>query len=306
MKPTVTIGMCLRNCQNLLGDAIESIIDQDFQHSLIEIIFVDDGSEDHTVEIIKMYISKMDIKSKLFQTKWGGLGSARNLIVNNAEGDYIIWVDCDEILSKDYVRRQVDFMNQNPDVGITSGVVRTIPGNLVLNLELIPGIVDHMQYGKPRTFIWKTVKLPGTGGATYRTKAVRSINGFDEKLKGVGEDQDAARRIKDSGWQICLNNSNFIEKHGGMSTPKDLMKKYFWYGRGNQQLYRKNKRLFSLLRMSPPAGFLTGFFYSLIAYRLLHEKKVFLLPIHFELKMAAWTLGFIKGQINAGGRREIS
>ena len=65
-------------------------------------------------------------------------------------------------------------------------------------------------------------------------------------------------------------------------------------------LYRKNRKLFSLPRMSPPAGFITGFFYSLIAYKLLHLKMVFLLPFHFALKQIAWSLGFIKSQIMHG------
>jgi glycosyltransferase involved in cell wall biosynthesis len=299
MKPVVTIGMCLRNCERILSDAIDSIIEQDFPHELMEIIFVDDGSEDNTLRIVTEYVSRMDIEAKVFQTKWQGLGPARNLIVSNADGEYIIWVDADEILTKDYVNKQVEFMEQNPNVGITAGVVQTITGNLILNLELIPGIVDHMLSEKPRSHIWKSEKLPGTGGAAFRVKALRQVNGFDERLKGVGEDQDVAKRIRNASWSIRLNNATFYERHGGMSTLNDLWKKYLWYGYGNQKLYRKNRELFSLLRMSPPAGFMAGLFYSLVAYKLLHQKEVFLLPFHFSLKMTAWTLGFIKGQISS-------
>jgi glycosyltransferase involved in cell wall biosynthesis len=299
MKPVVTIGMCVRNCEKILGDAIDSIAKQDFPHELMQIIFVDDGSEDNTLQIIFNKIPQMDIETKVFRTKWQGLGHARNLVVNNAEGKYIIWVDADEILTENYVKKQVEFMEQNPNVGITAGFVQTVPGNLVLNLELIPKIVDNMLYEKPRSFIWKTEKLPGTGGAVFRVKALRQINGFDERLKGVGEDQDVARRIKDAGWLIRLNNASFFEMHGGMSTVKDLWKKYLWYGYGNCDLYRKNRQLFSLLRMSPIAGFIAGFFYSLTAYKLLHQKTVFLLPLHFGLKMTAWMLGFVKRQIES-------
>lgn len=297
MKPIVTVGMCLRNCENTLREAIDSVIQQDFPHELMEIIFVDDGSEDNTLQIVSNYVSRMDINSKVFQGKWKGLGAARNLVVNNAEGNYVIWVDGDEILPEDYVRKQVEFMEQNPSVGIVAGIVGIIPRNLILNLELIPAIVDHIRNGKSRSFVWKTEKLPGTGGATFRVKALRQVNGFDDYLKGVGEDQDVARRIKDVGWLIRLNDVVFYERHGGMSTLKDLWNKYFWYGYGNQNLYRKNRKMFSLPRMSPPAGFIAGFFYSLIAYKLLHRKMVFLLPFHFALKMTAWSLGFIKSQI---------
>lgn len=297
MKPIVSIGMCLRNCENTLEDVIDSLIKQDLPHELMEMIFVDDGSEDKTLQIITNCVSRMDIDAKVFHTKWRGLGPARNLVVNNASGDYIIWVDGDQILPEDYVRKQVEFMEQNSKVGITAGILGILPGNIFLNLELVPAIIDHICYEKPRSFVWKTEKLPGTGGSIFRVKALKQVNGFDDHLIGVGEDQDVARRIKDAGWLIRLNNTVFYERHGGMSTLRDLWNRYFWYGYGNQSLYRKNRRLFSLPRMSPPAGFITGFYYSLIAYKLVHQKMVFLLPLHFAFKMTAWSLGFVKGQI---------
>jgi glycosyltransferase involved in cell wall biosynthesis len=297
MKPTVTIGMCLRDCENTLRGAIESVIKQDFPHELMEIVFVDDGSKDGTFQIMSSYVSRIDINTKVFRTNARGLGHARNLVVSSANGNYIVWVDADEILPEDYVRKQVEFMEQNPRVGITTGLFEFVSDNLILYLELVPGIIDHLLYGKRRSFVWKTEKLPGTGGSTFRVKALRQVCGFDERLKGAGEDQDVARRIEDAGWLIRLNNVTFYETHGGMSTIRDLLRKYFWYGWGNQSLYRKNRKLLSLPRMCPPAGFMAGFFYSLTAYEVFGQRKVFLLPLHFGLKMTAWSLGFIGSQL---------
>ena len=48
LKPKVTIGVCARNCETTIGEAVESIIMQDYPHELIEVIFVDDGSTDGT------------------------------------------------------------------------------------------------------------------------------------------------------------------------------------------------------------------------------------------------------------------
>jgi GT2 family glycosyltransferase len=174
-----------------------------------------------------------------------------------------------------------------------------LPANVTLTLELIPSIIEHrrMLNRQNRTFLWKTEKLPGTAAATFRVKALRQVNGFDNRLKGAGEDMDVARRIKDAGWLIRLNDSIYFERYGDMSTLKDLCSKYFWYGYGLQSLHRKNTRIFSLPRMCPLAGFITGFLYSLLAYKLLRRKIVFLLPFHFALKMTAWCLGFIKSQI---------
>ncbi len=298
MNPTVTIGMCVYNSERTLDLAINSIIRQDFPHDQMELIFVDDGSQDNSLGIINDFVLKIDIKTRIFKTKWRGVGPARNIIVRSALGNYIIWVDADEVLTDSYIRKQVDFIEQNQRIGLTAGVFKTVPGNLILNLELIPWIVSHKRFKEPRTFLWKTTKIPGTGGSTFRVEALRQVGGFDEELSGAGEDQDVALRIKDAGWSISLNDAQFYELHGGMSTFKQLWKKYLWYGYGCRKIYLKDKNFFSIARMSPVAGFVTGFFYSLTAYKLLRNKQVFLLPLHYGFKMTAWTLGFIKSQIN--------
>jgi cellulose synthase/poly-beta-1,6-N-acetylglucosamine synthase-like glycosyltransferase len=299
LKPILTVGMCLRNCEKTLKDAVESVIKQDFPHELMEIIFVDDGSEDRTFKIIMDYVSRIDISAKVVRTDWKGIGNARNLVVKEANGDYITWVDGDQILPKDYLRKQVEFMDTHPKVGVTAGVMGFPSGNTILTLELIPSLVENIRIRRrqPRNFLWKTEKLIGTGGATFRVDALRKINGFDTSLCLAGEDTDIVRRIKDAGWLVLPNNSIFYERHGGMSTLRDLLSRYFRIGSGHPTLYRKNRKLFSLPRMSPLAGFFAGFFYSLIAYKLIHRKIVFLLPFHFALKMTAWCLGFLKGQI---------
>jgi glycosyltransferase involved in cell wall biosynthesis len=297
MNPTVTIGMCVYNGEKTLALAICSIIRQDFPHHQMELVFVDDGSQDASLKIISEYVSKMDIKTRVFKTKWQGVGPARNLIVNCALGNYILWVDSDEVLTPNYVKKQVQFMNSHPDVGITSGLVKLVPENLILNLELVPDALSRLHYGKPRSFLWKTDKMPGTGASTFRITALREVEGFDESIVGAGEDQDVAKRMQTAGWLIKYNEAEFYEFHGGLKSFRDLWKKYLWYGYGCHRIFCRDRRIFSLPRMSIMAGFATGFFYSLIAYKVFHQKVVFLLPVHYSLKLTAWMFGFMKAQI---------
>ena len=297
MKPLVTVGICVRNGENMLRNAVNSIINQDFPHEQLQVVFVDDGSEDRTPKIIKEYLPIFGGRAKFFKSSWKGLGHARNLIVNNADGEYLLFVDADEILTSGYVKAQVEVMEKNPHVGITSGIFKTVPDNLILNLEVIPYIVNQRNYLKPKNFIWKTDKLIGTGGTTFRVKALRQVNGFDERIKGSSEDTDLVLRIKKAGWLIRPNMAELYELHGGLSKPKELWKKYFWYGYGCQKTIRQTREAFSIPRMSPIAGLIAGVFYSFQAYKFLYQKIVFLLPFHFGLKLTAWTFGFMKGQI---------
>jgi glycosyltransferase involved in cell wall biosynthesis len=298
LKPVITVGLCVRNGECLLRNAVDSIINQDFPSEKVQVIFVDDGSVDRTPKIIQEYLEYFGSRAKFFQSSWKGLGHARNLITKQSEGEYLLFVDADEVLTKNYITMQVDVMEKNPTVAITAGVFKTVPGNWILNLEVAPYIVNQKRV-RSKNFIWATDKLIGTGGTTFRLSALRQTTGFNENIKGSGEDTDLVLRIKKAGWFIRPNKAELYELHGGLSTPKELWKKYFWYGYGCQKSFRQTRESYSFPRMSPFAGFVTGVFYSIPAYKLLHQKVVFLLPIHFGAKLAAWTLGFMKGQLES-------
>lgn len=286
----------MRNCEDTLKEAIEGIINQDFSHGLMEVIFVDDGSRDKTLSIIKGYVPKMDMHVRVFHHEWKGLGPSRNVVVNNASGDYIVWVDGDMILPRDHVRKQVEFMEQNPKVGIAKARYRMPPKqNMVATLESIPFILCG---SKTRS---QNSKLPGTGGSIHRVDAVRLVGGFDNRLVGVGEDQDIASKVMSGGWLIKISDASFTERME--ESWEDLWKKYVWYGYGNYFLYRKNKRIFRLHKMIPPAGILAGLSYSSPAYRLTRNKMVFFLPLHFIFKSAAWCWGFIKANLASTSTR---
>jgi glycosyltransferase involved in cell wall biosynthesis len=291
MMPKVTIGICVRNNATTIREAIESIIAQDYAHELMEVIFVDDGSEDKTLSIINSYIPKMNMKVKVFHHEWKGLGASRNVVVNNAEGKYIIWVDGDMILPPSHIRTQVEFMEKNPKVGVAKakyGIM--IERNIVEVLENIPFVI----YDSKNVSL--DLKLPGTGGAIYRVEAIRQVGGFDEKLKGAGEDQDAAFRIKNLGWLIKRSPAVFYERRSG--TWSRVWLKWAWYGSGDYDLYCKNRSIFSLFKMNPLAGFVNGLLLMTHAYRLVQRRFIFLLPFHMSFQMTARCIGFVKGQIS--------
>lgn len=293
-RPKLTIGVCVRNSEATLKEAVNSIINQDFPRDLIEVIFVDDGSVDRTYSIIQESLQKMKVKSRAFHNEWMGLGAARNLAVNNGGGKYILWVDGDMVIPRDHVRKQVEFMEKNPNVGIAKAKhVLCLDEGLVAALEGIPFVVDDAYTGGK----WNTnSKLPGTGGAVFRTEAIRQVGGFDPNLKGCGEDQDAAYRVKAAGWSICRSTTMFYEMRP--RTWQASWKKHVWYGYGDYNLYLKNRQIFALHKMNPLSGFLAGLLYALAAYKLIRRKVVFLLPLHFAFKMTAWCFGFLKGYLN--------
>lgn len=296
VKPIVTIGVCARNSAFTISEAIESIISQDFPHELMEVIFIDDGSIDRTFSVIQEYVSRMDIHANVFHISWHGLGTARNLVVENAEGKYIVWVDGDMILPKDHVRKQVGFMEQHPKVAIAGGSFGLWPqASPVAFLDNLVYVTHRLKHGE------KSSSLPGTGGAIYRVKAVKQVGGFDENIRGSCEDIDIAYRVKSVGWVVVRDKALFYGRC--KETWKKLWNQYLWHGYGAHYIAHKDKGIISLPKMSPPSIFFVGIIDGVWAYKLTRRKIAFLLPFLFIFKNFAWWLGLFKGHLKGYGHK---
>jgi glycosyltransferase involved in cell wall biosynthesis len=287
----VTVGVCVRNSAATLREAVDSILCQDYPHEFMEVIFVDDGSEDETLSIIDSYVPRMNMKTKVFHHEWKGLGLTRNVVVDNANGDYIVWVDGDMVLPRDHVKKQVMFMERNPKVGIAKArPIMVKEESVVAVLENVPFLLHASKN------VSLDSKLPGTGGSIYRVEAIRQVRGFDSEMRGVGEDQDIAYRIREAGWLLKRTHVGAYDKRA--QSWNELWKKYVWYGRGNYLLHKKYRGIIRIYKMIPPAGLIAGLLCSFHAYRLTGDKLVFILPLHFIFKSTAWCWGFILGHLD--------
>jgi glycosyltransferase involved in cell wall biosynthesis len=290
-KVKVTIGFCVKNCEATVKEAIGSIICQDYPHDLMEVIVVDGYSKDRTIKIVKEALHNSDIKTRIFfEDK--GLGVARQIVVDNAVGDYIVWVDGDMVLAKDHVSKQVEFMEYNPRVGIAGGKFQNYPReNLVAALESIEWIASDYVYGGNASF---RPILHRAGGCIYRVKAIRQIGGFDVQIKGALEDLDAEYRIGDLGWlTYFITEAIFHDRR--KETWKAIWNENFWYGYGGHYFMHKYRR-----RMQASAIF-EGLRRMVIAYKLTRRKIVFLFPLQYFFKKIAWFFGFLKAHIDNYG-----
>jgi alpha-1,6-rhamnosyltransferase len=292
----VTIGLCLRNCEKDVKKIANRISSQDFSHENMEVIFVDDGSQDNTLFEIFQIAARMNIRYKVFHHTWKGLGYSRSVVLTNAQGEYIVWVDDGNMIPKDYVRKQVEIMEKRPNLGIVSGILGVYSGsNPVASLENMGFVTSsHKNAGKTAG------GLAGTGGSVYRVKAAKQVGGFDLAIHGASEDTDLAYRILSAGWQIQITQVEFFSEH-----PKRLKKVFqrsFWFGYGAHFLLHKHKELREMLYKSTPfAGFLEGVLIFSAAYRLTHKKIALLLPVYYFSKRIMWCIGFSLSHIDSYG-----
>jgi glycosyltransferase involved in cell wall biosynthesis len=293
-EPTVTIGLCVKNAERIIADAIDSIAKQNYPHDLMELIVVDGDSKDGTLDIIRERLSTTDIEHS-FYFENEGLGLARQIVVRNARGKYVIWVDADLIFPANYVSLQVRFMEANPKVGIGRARYGILPeSSIVAFLENIPFVVECYRHTND-----VPLGISGTEGAINKTEAVREAGGFDIRIKGAAEDTDLAYRIKLKGWSVRLTEAVFYEKC--RDSFKALWDEYVWWGRGGHYSFHKRKDVMELVKMSPPAGFLAGALRLPIAFKLTHRASVFLLPLHYAFKRVAWCIGYFAAHLNGYG-----
>lgn len=296
--PKLTLGLCVKDIEATIAYAMKSILEQDFPHESMELIVVDGHSKDETLQIIKKYLSTTDITSRFFfENK--GLGFARQIVVDNALGDYVVWVDGDIVLTRDYVRKQVGFMERNPAVGIGRAKYGIWPeSGPIAYLENVPFVVETSKYGKS-----VPLGICGTEGAIHRVKAMRQVGGFDVNIKGAAEDVDLARRILAVGWAAEVTNATFYELC--RETWRDLWNEYCWWGYGGHFSFHKAMDMSMPLKMSPLGGFLAGCLRFPAAYKLTRRKLLLLLPFHYALKRLAFCYGFTKAHAEGYGHRTM-
>ena len=103
-NPSVSIIMNCFNAEKYLIEAIESVFSQSFTDW--EIIFWDNRSTDGSAKIAKDYGHKLKY---FLATKHTDLGVARNLALNQANGKYVGFLDCDDLFLKDKLKNQITF-----------------------------------------------------------------------------------------------------------------------------------------------------------------------------------------------------
>jgi glycosyltransferase involved in cell wall biosynthesis len=283
MKTVVTVGMCLRNNEKTVKDAVETVLNQNFDQSKMEIIVVDGNSRDQTISIVNQSLAGSSIKTTFFSENVG-LGFARQVVVDNANGEYIIWVDGDILLSQNYLQRQVDFMAKNPTIAGAVGSFGFLENdNWIATLENIGYVINAFKHqGKP------TTKIIGTEGAIFRVDALKQIGGFNKKIKGAQEDRDIAYRLKKAGWKFGITYAVFYERQ--RSTWPELWKQNYWYGYGFHfmQSIHKSRTRYAETEESDDRAIL-----SFLAYKMTRKKVVFLLPLNYVFKKTAFLFGYL-------------
>lgn len=102
------------NCTEYISNAINSVLSQTYKN--YEIIVIDDGSTDNTKDKLIPFISEEKIK--YFYIKNSGPAKARNVGIKKSKGDYIAFLDSDDLWLPDKLMLQIDFLDRSSDIEV--------------------------------------------------------------------------------------------------------------------------------------------------------------------------------------------
>ena len=188
MNPKISVIICTYNRAHYIVQAIESVLRQDFTD--LEIIIIDDASNDNTGEIVKKY-SNQDPRIKYFLNEHNlGIAKNRNKGVRLARGQYIAMLDSDDYwIGKDKLQKQFAFLEAWPEVGLIGTDISRVDEN---SLELGKDYFETVDSAIRKKILLRNQFAQSS--ILFRKDVFNNVGGYDESFS-VAEDYDLWLRM---------------------------------------------------------------------------------------------------------------
>ena len=218
-KIDISICLCTYNRLEMLRNTLDSLLKQQTDGTFsYEIVVVDDGSTDDTPAFVREVAACTQIPIRYFREERIGVAAARNRGVNESFGEWIAFIDDDEIAETCWLK-ELFFTAMNTGTDCVGGPVvahflSASPNEKMKTALRLLGYNKAMANPKS-TMRWYDkyiyYYIPGTGNALVRTAIFEKIGFFDTSLS-YGEDMDFFRRLRKAGFEIS-NNPKALVRH---------------------------------------------------------------------------------------------
>ena len=197
--PLVSVIVPAYNAESFIAQTLDSIISQTYQN--IEILVVDDGSQDRTPEIVESFAQR-DQRLTLLRQANAGVAAARNLAIEKSSGEYIAPIDADDIWYPQKLEKQVECMLKGgPSVGLVYAWSVIIDENNSILKKLI-------SYLEPEGDVYTALVYANfVGNASVpliRRTCLERVGGYNCQLRS-----QKAQGCED--WDICLRIAEFYQ-----------------------------------------------------------------------------------------------
>lgn len=173
--PLVSIIIPAYNAARFLPQTIQSCLDQTYQ--AIEIIVVDDGSEDNTAAVVQAYP-----QVKYIWQSNAGPARARNQGMQAAQGEFLQFLDADDILLPTKIARNMQIFQAHPEVGVVYVNYQLRSEDLAQPIKAEKRVIAVPQGEELRYMLEKGISLFGIHCALIRAEIAHRVGGFDEEI----------------------------------------------------------------------------------------------------------------------------
>jgi glycosyltransferase involved in cell wall biosynthesis len=228
-KPLVSVVLPTHNRADFVCNAIKSVLDQ--SEKRFELIVIDDASTDSTQNVVNQF-AKLDSRIKIVQNicSLGGAG-ARNVGIAASTGDWIAFLDDDDIWKQTKLRSQLDRMYADPlAVACSCCYVRHTPNGDKRFVEVQDGVTLQE--------LFRSNRLGGASMCLASRSLLLSIGGFDETLRS-GQDWDLWVRLRYHGTiAVCQEPLIEYQAHNGNRISNNMNSQH----QGVRRFYFKHRK----------------------------------------------------------------
>ncbi len=257
-SPLVSILIPCYNAESLIEQAIESALSQTYEHK--EIIVVDDGSSDNSLDVIKTFDDRIRWAS---QENQGG-NVTRNRLLELSQGDWLQYLDADDYLLPQKIATQVRLLTAEPDVDVifSPSQIESHAGETVS--------IRTLNIPEPHDLWVLLVRwyLPQTGASLWRRSAIKTVGGWKDDQPCCQEHELYLRLLQDAGRFHYCPGAYSVYRHWGYGTVSTT----------NEQRVRKERRVI----LDKAEAFLSD------TNTLSHQRRWAINMGRFEMARKAW------------------
>lgn len=216
--PLISVVIPAYNAEKTILETLQSVCNQTFTD--IEIIIINDGSKDNTVEVSQQI---KDDRIRIISYPNGGLPTARNRGISQSQGEYISFIDADDLWSPDKLASQLAALEANPHAGAAYSWTMVMEADGSKTYSTLPIYFQGNVY--PDLLVQNFIA--SGSNIMVRRQAILETGDFEPSLKSA-EDWDYWLRLAKK-WEFVLVPKPQIyyrKSEGAMSSKVDVMEAY--------------------------------------------------------------------------------
>jgi O-antigen biosynthesis protein len=248
----VSLIILSHNGENVIEACLESVIQTDYE--FLEIILVDNGSKDKTFEIASRYNNKIEI---IKTNRNLSFAEANNLGMKKAKGDFLVLLNDDTVVTRNWIRSLINVFEHYPKVGIAgckilypdTDIIQHFGGYIKPN-----GITNHYGNGERDGENYNNIHhVTYVTGAAFaiRRSLIEAIGYLPEVYKPIYfEEVEYCFRAKKSGWEIVVSPDARIYHYESQKTGAKSFGFYFKYHKNRIKFVLRNFKLSEIFNAS--------------------------------------------------------